>query len=66
MIALPGYGRHGSAPSSDRTYQPAFDYDGDSCGLALGGLKDASFNGELAKAKPAGIPFDSYAGYAIM
>ncbi|MEV4175985.1 NPP1 family protein [Nonomuraea sp. NPDC049709] len=30
-------------------------------GSASFGLKDSSFNGELAKAKPAGIPFDPYA-----
>jgi hypothetical protein len=30
-------------------------------GSASFGLKDASFGTELAKAKPAGIPFDPYA-----
>ncbi|MET7333659.1 NPP1 family protein [Nonomuraea sp. NPDC005650] len=30
-------------------------------GSAQFGLRDSSFNGELAKAKPAGIPFDPYA-----
>ncbi|MFC7589544.1 NPP1 family protein [Nonomuraea antimicrobica] len=45
-----------SYPAGFRDRLTAHDF-----GSASFGLKDSSFGGELAKAKPAGIPFDPYA-----